>query len=398
MASGEIIIDKDFLDSERANFSQCQKKFKSGAYNTYKSSYLCNSGNTWVNKLKTKLDVKYQKMDKGYQSIVEWWTNYSSEVDRNESDIGSKKDKVDTTNNFSKSLFKQIFNSSTILNPNFGAAAALGSLTTSLFKTNKKEEVKKGSTNIMSGIGETVKTIADAAESSVKKIDGTTSTESSSNSNADLSSGASSTGSTSASIEGSTTNADSVNKVEQSSGNTTGTNNSSQGNVSNDVNNTDGSQSNITNGGSQNNSGSNASNGSNSGTISDNVNNTDGNKSNVTNGGSQNTGGSSTSNGSNNGTISDNVNNTDGDKSNITNGTNSGTSGTDIGSGNVTEDLLKTKIEKAIKDYNSTHTSQLLPALDYNEFEDIIRELKEIGLTDDEIAQTVVEIMRAKYY
>ena len=362
MASGEIIIDKDFLDSERANFSQCQKKFKSGAYNTYKSSYLCNSGNTWVNKLKTKLDVKYQKMDKGYQSIVEWWTNYFSEVDRNESDIGFKKDKVDTTNNFSKSLFKQIFNSSAILNPNLGAAAALGSLTTSLFKTNKKEDVNKGSTNIMSGIGATVKTMADAAESSVKKVDGTTSTESSSNSNADLSSGTSSTGSTSASIEGSTTNADSVNRVEQSSGNTTGTNNSSQGNVSNDVNNTDGSQSNITNGG------------------------------------SQNTGGSNASNGSNNGTISDNVNNTDGDKSNITNGTNSGTSGTDIGSGNVTEDLLKTKIEKAINDYNTTHTSEVLPSLNYNEFGDIIKELKEIGLTDDEIAQTVVEIMRAKYY
>lgn len=391
MASGEIVIDKDALNSKRESFSQCQKKFNSGAYNTYKNSYLSKSWNTWVHTLGGNLDAGYQKISDGYRTIVDWWDSYMSEVDDNETKVPVKIDVSDGK----KPDFSGFDVGVSTLNSAFSSGLSVGNSTIAdtgkVTDENKSKKSKSdsldatlkgiaeavvataeasikssGSSSSSSGIGGTLKGIADAVVSTAEaSIKNTSSTSGSSDGSSDGGSSFSdsSTGSTSASISTSTTDADSVNKVEQSTSNTTGTTSDS-----------------------------------NQGNVSDNVNNTDGNKSNITNENDQNTGGNNASNGSNSGTISDNVNNTDGDKSNITNGTNSGTSGTDIGNGNVTEDLLKTKIDKAINDYNTTHTSEVLPSLNYNEFEDIIRELKEIGLTDDEIAQTVVEIMKAKYY
>ena len=332
MASGEIIISKDFLDNECANFSQCQKNFKSGAYNTYESSYLCNSGNAWVNKLKAKLDDKYQKIDKGYQSIVEWWENYSCEVNSNEDTVASKSDGISVSQviDFAAlqiSLSLLSYGGSSVSSNVLYRNTQLNSVDDSVkIDTSKKEEKddtknKKNTDKIISNVSGAVKNIATAA-SYIKKVNSSGSEKVYESSSTSFDS-TGSTSSTSASINNSTSNADSVNKVEQSSSNATGTNN---------------------------------------------------------------------------GVISDNVNNTEGEKSNVTNGTNSETSGTNINNGNITENLLKTKIEKAINDYNTTHTSDVLPPLNYNEFEDLIKEVKEIGLTDDEIAQTVIEIMRAKYY
>ena len=360
MASGEIVIDKDALNSKRESFSQCQKKFNSGAYNTYKNSYLSKSWNTWVHTLEGDLDAGYQKISDGYRTIVDWWDSYMSEVDDNETKVPVKIDSSDGK----KPDFSGFDVGVSTLNSAFGSGLSVGNST--IADTGKVTDGNKSKKSKSDSLDATLKGIAEAvvatAEASIKN---TSSTSGSSDGSSDGGSSFSdsSTGSTSASISTSTTDADSVNKVEQSTSNTTGTTSDS-----------------------------------NQGNVSDNVNNTDGNKSNITNENGQNTGGNNASNGSNSGTISDNVNNTDGDKSNITNGTNSGTSGTDIGNGNVTEDLLKTKIDKAINDYNTTHTSEVLPSLNYNEFEDIIKELKEIGLTDDEIAQAVVEIMKAKYY
>lgn len=439
MASGEIIINKDVLDSKKHSFNQCKSKFEGGAYNTFKTSYISTCSDEYVTVLKSKLDSKYKKIQKGYQSIMDWWENYSCEVNSNEVTIASESDglpvsqvvdfaalqislsllgnsgnstssnvlykntqlnsvddyvKIDTSKKEEKetlwTLLKKLKDGKIngdqflqgyvdsrftrledVVESNEKSKQNIKDMNDEMLKKCKEKEEaknKKKTGMVVSGIGEAVKSIAAAADSSIKKVDSSgsknTSKSSTSTKSSSSSSGsASSSGSTSASISASTTDADSVNKVEQSTSNTTGTTSDS-----------------------------------NQGNVSDNVNNTDGNKSNITNENGQNTGGNNASNGSNSGTISDNVNNTDGDKSNITNGTNSGTSGTDIGNGNVTEDLLKTKIDKAINDYNTTHTSEVLPSLNYNEFEDIIKELKEIGLADDEITQAVVEIMKAKYY
>ena len=453
MASGDIIINKEVISAKKSEFSNCKSKFQSGAYNTFKSSYLSTCSDSYVSVLKNKLDSEYQKIQNGYSSIVSWLDEYVSEVDNNESNISSSVSDVSVSSvaslaalNISLGEFKsgsskvlyggtsvsatkdkmfdfgekesvlsliKKYNAGKISATEFLAGLTLSRLhmfdkavesnekrkkeldeyNEEMLKRVAEEEVKKkntktvsaaerepfptnskeafetavkmkasanksSSSGIVSGIGEAVKTVAAAATASVNKIN-----SSNSSSKSSKNSSSSKSGSTSSSISNSASNSSSVNKVEQSTSNTTGTTSDS-----------------------------------NQGNVSDNVNNTDGNKSNITNENGQNTGGNNVSNGSNSGTISDNVNNTDGDKSNITNGTNSGTSGTDIGNGNVTEDLLKTKIDKAINDYNTTHTSEVLPSLNYNEFEDIIKELKEIGLTDDEITQAVVEIMKAKYY
>lgn len=111
----KIVFDKDTVSNYKNNFMSEKNNFKSTSYYTFSNSYLNHSGESIISQMASSLETEYKKIDKGYNSINDYWTDYIEASDSLEYSF----------KNFGASCSNSTVNNylSTFLNLGFGGAA-----------------------------------------------------------------------------------------------------------------------------------------------------------------------------------------------------------------------------------------------------------------------------------
>lgn len=72
----KLVFDKDTVSNYKNNFMSEKNNFESTSYYTFSNSYLNHSGESIISQMASSLETEYKKIDKGYNSINDYWTDY----------------------------------------------------------------------------------------------------------------------------------------------------------------------------------------------------------------------------------------------------------------------------------------------------------------------------------
>lgn len=74
-------INVSLLKNYKSDFNNEKSKFNSNAYSTFDSGYIKRCSDGYVIRMRNNLQTLYDKVQKGYNNIDSWWTDYNNDIE-----------------------------------------------------------------------------------------------------------------------------------------------------------------------------------------------------------------------------------------------------------------------------------------------------------------------------